>query len=74
MFKYSYNFNHIMADFSEKMIGVIIGILVAWNLIPSIQDSVDNGGLTGSAGTLASLIVFFVVVGILLFVVKTATK
>ena len=63
-----------MADFTDKMIGLIIGILVAWNLIPSIQDSVDGGGLTGSAGTLAGFTVFFVVIGILAFVVKEATK
>lgn len=53
-----------MADFTGKFVNVFIGIIFGIVLLPTIQDTVDNAGLTGAAGTIADLIGLFVVIAL----------
>ncbi len=51
-----------MADFTDRFVNVFIGIIFGIVLLGPIQDTVDNAGLTGAAGTIADLIGLFVVI------------
>lgn len=57
-------------EFVVGFVGVIIGIVVAVSLLPTVSTTIANANLTEPTKSLVLLVPLLIGVGILLFVVK----
>lgn len=67
------NLASVVHQYTKSFVGAVVALVVAVSMIPVLALIVANasGSVTGPAAFLLGLITFFVVVGIILFVVNT---
>jgi len=58
-------------EFVSGFVGIVVGVLVTVSLLPAINQIIAGGNFTGTQATIMNLIPTFIVIGILMFVVRS---